>query len=54
MNAQELTRYLWDTYNPSRVWVLFAAIAVAASMLLYLYDRLILKGKDAAGNNNRQ
>ena len=52
MNAQELTRYLWDTYNPSKVWVLFTAIAVAASILLYLYDRLILRGRDAAGNNN--
>lgn len=54
MNSQQLTRYLWDTYNPSKVWVLFTAIAVAASVLLYLYDRLILKGKNAAGNNNRQ
>lgn len=54
MDAQQLTGYLWDTYNPSRVWVLFTAIAIAASVLLYLYDRLILKGKDAAGNNDRQ
>jgi hypothetical protein len=54
MDAQQLTGYLWNTYNPSRVWVLFTAIAIAASVLLYLYDRLILRGKDAAGNNNRQ
>jgi hypothetical protein len=54
MNGQELTSYLWTTYNPSRVWVLFTAIAIAASVLLYLYDRLILKGKDAAGNGKRQ
>jgi hypothetical protein len=31
--------------------MLFTAIAIAASVLLYLYDRLILKGRDAAGNN---
>jgi len=54
MDAQQLTGYLWNTYNPSRVWVLFTAIAIAASVLLYLYDRLILRGRDAAGNNNRQ
>lgn len=54
VDAQQLTQYLWDTYNPSRVWVLFTAIAIAASVMLYLYDRLILKGKDAAGNGSRQ
>lgn len=56
MDSHQLTRYLWDTYNPSKVWVLFTAIAIAASVLLFLYDRFILKGRDAAGNNsgNRQ
>ncbi|HNV66179.1 MAG TPA: MFS transporter [Bacteroidales bacterium] len=51
MDSHQLTRYLWDTYNPSRVWILFTAIAIAASVMLYLYDRLILKGREAAGNN---
>jgi dipeptide/tripeptide permease len=50
MDSHQLTRYLWDTYHPSRVWVLFTAIAVAASLLLYIYDRLILKGRDVNGN----
>ena len=49
MDSQQLTRYLWDTYNPARVWVLFTAIAIAASVLLFLYDRLILKGRDVNG-----
>ena len=54
MDAQQLTRYLWDTYNPSRVWIMFAAIAVAASVMLYLYDRLILRGREVSGNGNKQ
>lgn len=53
MDAQQLTRYLWDTYNPSRVWILFAAIAVAASLLLFLYDRLILRGREVNGNGRQ-
>jgi POT family proton-dependent oligopeptide transporter len=48
MNSQQLTRYLWDTYNPSRVWVLFTAIAVAASVMLFLYDRFVLKGREVS------
>jgi len=50
MDARQLNMYLWDTYNPSRVWILFSAIGVAASLLLFLYDRLILKGREVNSN----
>lgn len=53
MDAQQLTRYLWDTYNPSKVWILFASIAVAASIMLFLYDRLILRGREVNGNGGQ-
>ena len=53
MDSQQLTRYLWDTYNPSKVWVLFAAIAMAASVLLFLYDRLILRGREVDGKGRQ-
>ncbi len=53
MNGQELTRYLWDTYNPSRVWILFASIAIAASVMLFLYDRLILRGREVNGHDRQ-
>ena len=46
MDGQQLTQYLWDNYHPSNVWFLFTGIAVAASLLLLLYDRFILKGKE--------
>lgn len=45
MDGHQLTQYLWDTYNPSSVWVLFTGIAVTASLLLILYDKFILKGQ---------
>lgn len=54
MNSQQLTRYLWDTYHPSRVWVLFTAIAVAASVMLFLYDRFVLKGREVNREGSRQ
>lgn len=46
MDGQQLTQYLWDNYHPSNVWFLFTGIAVAASLLLLLYDRFILKGQE--------
>jgi dipeptide/tripeptide permease len=54
MDSQQLTRYLWDTYNPSRIWVLFAAIAILASVLLFVYDRFVLKGREVNREGSRQ
>lgn len=50
MNQQELTRYLWTSYHPYKVWVLFTGIAVTAGVLLFLYDRFILRGGEVNGN----
>ncbi|NOY36490.1 MAG: peptide MFS transporter [Chlorobi bacterium] len=47
MNSTELNRYLWDHYHPSHIWILFSGIAVFASILLFFYDRFILKGRVA-------
>ncbi len=53
MDSAQLTRFLWDTYNPSKVWMLFAAIAISASVLLFLYDRLILRGREVDGKGRQ-
>ena len=44
MSSDQLTRYLWDTYNPEKIWILFSAIGVATIIGLFLYDKFILKG----------
>ncbi len=44
MNSVELTNYIWQNYNPSKIWVLYASIAFGAVIALYFYDRFILKG----------
>ncbi len=46
MDGAQLTQHLWDNYHPSNVWFLFTGIAVAASLFLLLYDRIILKGQE--------
>jgi dipeptide/tripeptide permease len=43
MNNAELTQYLWNNYQPQKVWILFTGLALLASVSLYLYDRYILK-----------
>jgi dipeptide/tripeptide permease len=45
MNPQELTNFLWSTYHPSNIWMLFSGIGLSTVILLFLYDRLLLKSK---------
>jgi dipeptide/tripeptide permease len=45
MDSSQLNQYLWDNYHPSNIWFLFTGIAVAGSLLLFLYDRYILHSK---------
>ncbi len=42
MTEGELTTYLWNTYHPGNIWMVFAAIGVGTVILLWLYDRFIL------------
>ncbi|WP_430814427.1 MFS transporter [Carboxylicivirga sp. RSCT41] len=45
MSNSELTNFIWVNYNPSKIWMLYAGIAVSAVVALFLYDKLILKSK---------
>lgn len=45
MTQTELTVYLWNTYQPGSIWMVFVGIGFGTVALLYLYDRLILSAK---------
>jgi hypothetical protein len=42
MQGNELNNFLWTTYHPSNIWVIYAGVAVSAVVLLWLYDRFII------------
>jgi dipeptide/tripeptide permease len=39
MNGQELTNFLWDAYSPSSIWIVVLLVGLAATLLLFIYDR---------------
>ncbi len=43
LTPQELTNLLWDTYNPSSLWLVFLAIGVLAASALFVYDKVVNK-----------
>jgi dipeptide/tripeptide permease len=42
MSTAELTQFLWESYHPSRIWMVYSGIAVGAAFFLFLYDRFVL------------
>lgn len=42
---QQLTDFLWVSYQPHTIWILFSSLALSAVFLLFLYDRFILPKK---------
>jgi len=45
MGTNELSDYLWYNHHPSNIWIVYTGIAVMAVILLWLYDKFILKSK---------
>ncbi len=40
LTPQELTNLLWDTYNPSQLWIVLLGIGVVAAFALFIYNRM--------------
>jgi len=43
MTTPELIQFLWTTYNPSNIWIVYSGVAVSAVILLWIYNRFILE-----------
>lgn len=43
MSQKEMTQYLWDTYHPNQIWLVLLGVGTAASLLLFIYDRLVIR-----------
>jgi len=40
MSPNDLTNLLWDTYNPSSMWIVILSIGVGTTACLFIYDRI--------------
>ncbi|MCF8331258.1 MAG: MFS transporter [Bacteroidales bacterium] len=43
MTQQQLTTYLWDTYQPGKIWIILFVIGIATAIALFLYDYLLIR-----------
>ncbi|MFO8087167.1 MAG: hypothetical protein R6T91_05075 [Bacteroidales bacterium] len=47
MTQTELTAYLWETYQPGKIWIILLSIGLATAFLLFLYDYFLMRRKKA-------
>jgi dipeptide/tripeptide permease len=43
MSPPELTNHLWNTYHPSGMWIVVLSVGGAASLCLFVYDKVTSK-----------
>jgi dipeptide/tripeptide permease len=43
LNGHELTAYLWSTYHPYNIWLIFAVIGVTTAFAMWLFNRYLIK-----------
>jgi len=50
MNHWELTNYLWENYQPNKLWFVILGIGIFSVVSLMIYDRLIIKPLEKTEN----
>lgn len=45
LTPKELTDLLWNTYHPSRLWIVILGIGLLATFALYMYNRITSKSQ---------
>jgi len=48
MGHWEMTQMLWDNYNPNKIWYVIVGIGVVTILALTIYDRVVIRPKEAA------
>ncbi|MCW3786305.1 MFS transporter [Plebeiibacterium sediminum] len=47
MTENEMTQFIWDNYDPNRIWYFITGIGVVTIIALFIYDRMVIRPKEA-------
>lgn len=47
MNHWEMTQMLWENYNPNKIWYVIVGVGVITIIALSIYDKLVIKPREA-------
>ncbi len=52
MSHWELVDYLWNTYQPNKIWYVVFGIGIFTVITLTIYDRLIIRPRELKNLNS--
>ena len=54
MTETDMTQFIWDTYNPNKIWYVIVGIGIVTIIALYVYDKMVIRPKEANGNTTNE
>lgn len=49
MNETQMTQFIWDSYEPSRIMYVIVGIGIVTILSLFIYDRLVIRPNERNG-----
>ncbi len=46
MSSNQLTEFLWNTYQPNKLWYVVLFMGAFTIISVYIYNKLVMKGKN--------
>ncbi len=46
MTENQMTQFIWDNYDPNRIWYVISGIGVITILALFIYDRVVIRHKE--------
>ncbi len=50
MSENEMTQFIWDSYQPNKIWYVIVGIGIVTIIALSVYDKFVIRPKEANGN----
>ena len=47
MTETEMTQFIWESYNPNKIWYVVTGIGLVTILALVIYDRVVIRPKEA-------
>jgi MFS family permease len=52
MTETEMTQLVWDNYQPNKIWYVIVGIGIVTILALAIYDKMVIRPKEAAAKLN--
>ena len=49
MTQNEMTQFIWESYQPNRIWTVIVGIGVVTILALFIYDRMVIRPREKNG-----